>query len=420
MKQREPWQLALIPICFILIEIFAYQTFTDWSRNLRPPYKQLFTYSYIILAIGMWVFLFSFPVIRNYNSNRELKAMISIVVMAFVFAKIVMGGIASIDYLKRLIAFASAYFLPKQSTPAIITDAISRSTFIRNIAIGAGGTIFGLVLTGATNRYRYKTRFINVPLKNLPTDLANLKIVQISDIHSGSFTDPAAVLKGIEKINALQPDIIFFTGDLVNNIATEMKDYIVIFSQLKAPLGVYSTLGNHDYGDYYSWDSATDKQANLQALKDIHAQMGWQLLLNENKIIKIGNTDLAIIGVENISGTKGFHTYGNLQQAYDGTQNVAHKILLSHDPSHWNTEVKNNYTDIQLTLSGHTHGMQFGIEIPGFIKWSPVKYIYTQWAGLYKENNCYVHVNRGFGFLGYPGRIGILPEISLIQFSNIA
>jgi uncharacterized protein len=420
MKQKEPWQLVLIPVCLILIEIFAYQTFTDWSKGLRQPYKQIFTYSYILLAIGMWVFLFSFPLIRNYNSNRELKAIISIIVMAFVFAKIVMGGIASIDYLKRLIAFISAYFFSKQSAPAVVTDAISRSTFIRNVAVGAGGTIFGLVLTGAANRYRYKIRNVLVPIKNLPSDLANLKIVQISDIHSGSFTDPAAVLKGIEKINALQPDIIFFTGDLVNNIASEMQDYIQIFSQLKAPLGVYSTLGNHDYGDYYSWASAADKQANLQALKDTHAQMGWQLLLNQNKILKVGNTDLAIIGVENISGTKGFHTYGNLQQAYEGTQQIAHKILLSHDPSHWNTEVKHNYNDIQLTLSGHTHGMQFGIEIPGFIKWSPVKYIYQQWAGLYKENDCYVHVNRGFGFLGYPGRIGILPEITLLQFSNIA
>jgi uncharacterized protein len=418
MRNATPLRFVLIILLLILIEIFAYQTFMDWSRQLKSPYKTIFSVFYITLAIGFWVFLFSFPAIRNINTYPALKATISILLMAFLFAKIAMAGIASIDYLKRLIAYGISFFYAKNEAPAIITDAITRSTFIRNIAIGAGGSIFGLVLYGASNRYNYSIRNVKVPLPNLPSDLASLKIVQISDVHSGSFSNKDAVQKGIHKIMSLEPDIIFFTGDLVNNIASEMHDYIDIFSQLKAPLGVYSTLGNHDYGDYYSWDNEQDKQKNLQELKDIHAQMGWKLMLNENKILKIGNTDLAIIGVENISGSKGFHTYGNLQTAYNGTENIAHKILLSHDPSHWNTEVKNKYNDIQLTLSGHTHGMQFGIEIPGWIKWSPVKYIYEQWAGLYKENDCYIHVNRGFGFLGYPGRIGILPEITFLQFEN--
>jgi uncharacterized protein len=420
MRENSILRIVFIIAIMVMIEIFAYQTFMNWSKSLRQPYKQIFTYGYLFLAIGFWVFALNFSTLRNYNSNRELRAVTSILVMAFFFAKLLMGGIASIDYLKRLIATVANNFYTTNTAPAIVADAISRNTFIRNIAIGAGGTIFGLVISGAVNRYRYKVRNILVPIKNLPATLAKLKMVQISDIHSGSFTNPAAVLKGIQKINSLQPDIIFFTGDLVNTIASEMKDYISIFSQLHAPLGVYSTLGNHDYGDYKNWDSAADKEANLQELKDTHQKMGWQLLLNENKILKIGETDLAIIGVENISGSKGFHTYGDLKKAYVGTENVAHKILLSHDPSHWNTEVKNNYTGIQLTLSGHTHGMQFGIEIPGWIKWSPVKYIYPQWAGLYKENDCYVHVNRGFGFLGYPGRIGILPEITFLQFTNQA
>jgi uncharacterized protein len=196
-----------------------------------------------------------------------------------------------------------------------------------------------------------------------------------------------------------------------------MKDYVAVFSQLKAPLGVYSTLGNHDYGDYiFGPNDAEEKAKNLQDLKNIHAQMGWQLLLNENKIIKFGNAEFALIGVENISGSRGFHTYGDLKQAYAGAENIKHKILLSHDPSHWDKQVKERFNDITLTMSGHTHGMQFGIEIQGWIKWSPIKYVYPQWAGLYKENGCYLYVNRGFGFLGYPGRIGILPEITHLQF----
>jgi hypothetical protein len=400
------------------MEIFAYQTFMDWSRNLKSPYKQIFTITYISLAIGFWIFMFAFPILRTFTTYPTLKAVISIIIMAFAFAKIMMAGIASLDYFKRIIAYIITFFYAKDAAPQMVTDAMSRSTFIRNLAIGAGGTLFGMVLYGSTNRYNYLVRNVKVPIPNLPDDLAKLKIVQISDIHSGSFTDKNAVLKGIQKINALQPDIIFFTGDLVNNVATEMHDYIDVFSQLKAPLGVFSTLGNHDYGDYAEWDSKEAKQQNLQDLKNTHTKLGWHLMLNENKILKIGNTELAIIGVENISGSKGFHTYGSLPIAYAGTENVAHKILLSHDPSHWNTEVKNKYNDIQLTLSGHTHGMQFGIEIPGWIKWSPVKYIYAQWAGLYKENDCYIHVNRGFGFLGYPGRIGILPEITHLQLVN--
>jgi uncharacterized protein len=417
MRNGTPVRLILMILLIALIEIFAYQTYMHWCKNLKAPYKQIFTVSYIVLAIGFWVFMFSFPALRNYDGNRYFKAAVSIILMAFLFGKIIMAGISSIDYLKRLVAMIVAYFYTKETTPAIVQDAMTRSTFLRNLAIGAGGSIFGLVLYGASNRYNYKIRDIKVPIPDLHPDLAQLKIVQISDVHSGSFTSVADVQKGIDLINGLKPDIIFFTGDLVNNLATEMKDYVAVFSQLKAPLGVYSTLGNHDYGDYiFGPNDAEAKAKNLQDLKNIHAQMGWQLLLNENKIIKFGNTEFALIGVENISGSRGFHTYGDLKQAYAGAENIKHKILLSHDPSHWDKQVKEQFNDITLTMSGHTHGMQFGIEIPGWIKWSPIKYVYPQWAGLYKENGCYLYVNRGFGFLGYPGRIGILPEITHLQF----
>jgi uncharacterized protein len=418
MRNATPLKFILMIVVLICIEVFAYQTFMDWSKQLKTPYKSIFTYTYITLSIGFWVMLFAFPAVRNINSYPSLKAFLLLLIMAFVFAKVAIALVASLDYLKRFIAYLISFYFAKTVTPEPIVNAMSRNSFIRNIAVAAGGTLFGVVLYGASNRYNYTTRHIKVPLPNLPNALGKLKIVQISDVHSGSFTSKNAVQKGINQILALQPDLIFFTGDLVNNIASEMHDYIDIFSQLKAPLGVYSTLGNHDYGDYYSWANEQDKLKNLNELKTIHAQLGWQLLLNENKILTIDGEQLAIIGVENISASRGFHTYGNLQTAYAGTEEVKHKILLSHDPSHWNTEVKNKYNDIQLTLSGHTHGMQFGIEIPGWIKWSPVKYVYEQWAGLYKENDCFINVNRGFGFLGYPGRIGIMPEITMIQFEN--
>jgi hypothetical protein len=194
-----------------------------------------------------------------------------------------------------------------------------------------------------------------------------------------------------------------------------MKDYISIFSKLKAPLGVYSILGNHDYGDYVEWESEAAKTENLNALKSIHAEMGWNLLLNENVAIKKGDDLISIIGVENIS-SKRFHSYGDLSKAYAGSEKSPFKILLSHDPSHWDNETNQKYKDIDLTLSGHTHGMQFGVEIP-WLKWSPVQYIYKQWAGIYQKDNQYLYVNRGFGFLGYPGRIGIMPEITLLELS---
>jgi predicted MPP superfamily phosphohydrolase len=243
-----------------------------------------------------------------------------------------------------------------------------------------------------------------------------LKIVQISDIHSGSLDDHAAVEKGIQKILNLQPDIIFFTGDLVNNSASEMEDKISLFSAIKAPMGVYSIFGNHDYGDYVQWPSAEAKKENLEKLKKVHADLGWKLLLNENIAIEKNGEQIALIGIENWGARANFSKYGNLKKAYQGAEPHPFKILLSHDPSHWEAEVCKDFTDIDLMLSGHTHGMQFGVEIPGF-RWSPVQYVYRQWGGLYKKSNQHLYVNRGFGFLGYPGRVGILPEITYIELA---
>jgi uncharacterized protein len=219
----------------------------------------------------------------------------------------------------------------------------------------------------------------------------------------------------VEKILSLQPDLILFTGDLVNNKADEMEHYTDLFSRVKAPMGVYSVLGNHDYGDYVKWDSKEEKAANLERLKQVHASLGWKLLMNEHVILEKENDRIAIIGVENWSAKSNFPKYGRLKEAQEGSD-APFKILMSHDPSHWDAEVRKDYQDIDLMLSGHTHGMQFGVEMPGF-KWSPVQYVYKQWAGLYQDGHQRLYVNRGFGFLGYPGRVGILPEITLIELS---
>jgi predicted MPP superfamily phosphohydrolase len=241
-----------------------------------------------------------------------------------------------------------------------------------------------------------------------------LKIVHISDVHSGSFTDKAAVEKGIQMIMAQKPDLILFTGDLVNDTADEMADYMDTFGRLQAPMGVYSTLGNHDYGDYFRWPDPQSKVDNLKKLKEIHGQLGWRLLMNEHVALEKDGQQIALLGIENWSAKGNFPKYGKMDKAYPGAEKFPFKILMSHDPSHWDGQVRTTYPDIDLMLSGHTHGMQFGVEIPGF-KWSPVQFMYRQWAGLYENEGQKLYVNRGFGFIGYPGRVGILPEITVLE-----
>jgi predicted MPP superfamily phosphohydrolase len=225
-------------------------------------------------------------------------------------------------------------------------------------------------------------------------------------------------MRSVEMINELKPDIVFFTGDLVNSKAEEMDDYIDIFDKIEAPHGVYSILGNHDYGDYHRWPNEEEKQANFENLKDQHKKLGWKLLLNEHVQVNIGDSTLGVIGVENYSASNRFHKYGDMAKSVDGMSPSDVKILLSHDPSHWTDQIITNYSDVDLTLSGHTHGFQFGVEIPGYIKWSPAQYMYKQWAGLYQKGRQYLYVNRGLGFLGYPGRVGILPEITFLTLNK--
>jgi len=293
-------------------------------------------------------------------------------------------------------------------------EGITRSAFLSWLGIGVGGSLFGTLIYGFGNKYRYDVRRVQLAFDNLPPGFKGLKIVQISDIHSGSFTNKKAVEKGVEKVLKENADLVLFTGDLVNDRASEMESYVDLFKRIKAPLGVYSTLGNHDYGDYVQWESAEAKAANLRQVKGVHAALGWQLMMNEHKILERNGDQIALLGIENWGGKGRFPKYGKMEKAYPGTEKVPFKILMSHDPSHWDAQVRPVYPDIDLMLAGHTHGMQFGVEIPGF-KWSPVQFMYKQWAGLYENGKQELYVNRGYGFIGYPGRVGILPEITVIE-----
>jgi uncharacterized protein len=268
---------------------------------------------------------------------------------------------------------------------------------------------------GAFNYTIHKNRII---LPNLPKSFNGLKIVQISDIHCGSFYSTEPLETAVKMINDLKADIVFFTGDMVNDYAKETDRFVNILKGIKAPMGVYSVLGNHDYADYVQWGSEEEKQENLnKMISRQRSDFGWNLLLNENKIIERNGERLAIVGVENIARSERNPRYGNLETALIGTEDISCKLLLSHDPYHWDAEVSEHFPEIDITFSGHTHGMQFGIEVPG-IKWSPIQYIYEHWAGLYNKGKQFIYVNRGLGFVGYAGRAGIWPEITLHELKS--
>jgi hypothetical protein len=266
-------------------------------------------------------------------------------------------------------------------------------------------------------KYNYKVLSYDLFFDDLPEAFDGFQITHISDIHSGSFDDKIKVQYGIDLINEQKSDVILFTGDLVNNLANEMIPWKEAFSSLHAKEGVYSVLGNHDYGEYVNWNSNQEKFTNFEAVKSVQKEMGWNLLLDQSHFFERNGEKIALIGVENW-GEGGFKKAGDLDKAVSNVSNQTFKILMSHDPSHWKAKVKDDLRTFHLTLSGHTHGMQFGIEIPGWFKWSPVKYRYEHWAGIYEESGKYINVNRGFGFIGYPGRVGIWPEISVITLKR--
>jgi len=414
-------QFLFFGLFILAVEYYSFVAMRSVLRNTSSGFQLGIYILYGVLSLAvLWSFYVMPHWFRTAWPSLTVKYIVNILIGVFL-GKVLIAAILLLTDLIMVIPNVISFFFSFKNhpigSPPEGSRFISRLTFISQSALFLGALLTMGLAYGMSNRYRYKIRRVRVQLKDLPIEFKGMKIAQISDIHSGSFDDPNAVSAGIASIMNEKPDLILFTGDLVNNIAEEIVPYIDVFKELKAPLGVFSVLGNHDYGDYVSWTTDEAKKQNLEQLKQHQAEMGWRLLLNEHVILERNNQQLALIGIENW-GARGFTKYGDMEKAVAGLKdlNVPVKILLSHDPSHWEAQVRKDYPDIALTLSGHTHGMQFGIEIPGF-KWSPVQYLYKQWAGLYQEQNQYLYVNCGFGFLGYQGRVGILPEITMIELA---
>jgi predicted MPP superfamily phosphohydrolase len=407
----------------ILLDFYVFQIVKTLSHSAGPRTKSILYISYWTISILALIVLFVLPYLHLDQSGKSVRSTVFAVIVGLFLAKLIAAVFFLIDDIRRGIQWLAGkmFFKGTEGEQLQGEDGISRSIFLSWFGLAVGGGLFTSLIYGFSNKYRYKIKNIKLRYANLPAGFRGLRIVQLSDIHSGSFGNKEAVAKGVKKVLDLKPDIILFTGDLVNDQAIEMDDYTDVFSQLKAPMGVYSILGNHDYGDYHygfkpEGPVLEEKIANLESLKRLQAAMGWRLLLDENVVLERGGDRIALIGIQNWSALKRFPKYGNLAKAYVGAEKQPFKILMSHDPTHWDAEVRPRFGDIDLMLAGHTHGMQFGVELPGF-KWSPVQYVYRQWAGLYEEGAQKLYVNRGYGFIGYPGRVGILPEITLIELT---
>ena len=414
---RTPISVAIIIGILLFLDYVFFQALKTVSQGMTGRGKNILYISYwtlsVLAIVGFLLFVFT----SQEFLGKSVRTYLFAIFIGLFMAKMVAFSFFLLDDIRRFFQWVYRK-LTASNTSAEDVKKISRSTFLSWAGIAAGSTLFGSLLYGFSNKYNYGIKAVSLKFPNLPKAFHGLKIVHISDIHSGSFMNKAAVEKGIEMIQQQAADIILFTGDIVNDRATEMDDYKDIFAQLSAPMGVYSTLGNHDYGDYAQWPiNGVSKEQNLENVKKIHADMGWKLMMNEHKLFEKDGEKIALLGIENWSNKARFPKHGRMDLAYAGTQEIPFKILMSHDPSHWEGQVISDYNDVDLMLSGHTHGMQFGIDIPG-VKWSPVQYLYKQWAGLYEQGKQKLYVNRGFGFIGYPGRVGVLPEITVITLGG--
>ena len=399
----------LFIIFYILIDIYAFQAVRTLARNswIHGVYVLL---SILILAALIYqISNMGAGKVMNINTMYVFGIFLTFFVPKLIIVVFMFG--------EDIGRFFTGIFMKVAGSDEAQFMA-SRRKFVSTIALGIAAIPFTSLLYGMIQgKYNYKVLKYVLEFEDLPGEFEGFTLTQISDIHSGSFDNRNKVEYAINLINEQKSDVILFTGDLVNNIADEMNDWKQLFSTLKAPHGVFSVLGNHDYGDYVKWESDSEKAGNLQNLKKLQKDMGWNLLLNENRYLKKNGQKIALIGVENW-GENGFKQAGDLDKACQGISHDDFKILMSHDPSHWQSKVKKDPRHFHLTLSGHTHSMQFGIEIPGILKWSPIKYRYKNWAGIYEEFGRFINVNRGFGFLGYPGRVGIWPEITVIQLKK--
>jgi uncharacterized protein len=387
-------RLLLMLLIFVVSDIYFYQAIATLTDN--PLIHLCYWLIDITLMAGILFIIF---VRRTGNAQRFIAMLMSGMLLMFI-PKV----------------FSSLVLLAEDIV-RVFEGFPPRSVYVSEAAAVLAGIFFLIILFGLTRgRHFYKLKRETLYFPDLPEAFDGFTITQISDVHSGSLSDVKGVQKGLDMADAQNSDLLLFTGDLVNNMASEMTPWIPLFAKLKAPYGKYSVLGNHDYGDYTRWENEVAKGANLNHLKEIHAEIGFRLLLNESVTISKHGQSIALIGVENW-GKGGFQKYGDLKRATANVPDNAFKILMSHDPSHWDEVTVDHDQHVHLTLAGHTHGMQFGIELFGF-KWSPVKYVYKQWAGLYQQDGKYLYVNRGFGYHGLKGRVGIWPEITVLTLKR--
>ncbi|MBW7891893.1 MAG: metallophosphoesterase [Chitinophagaceae bacterium] len=414
---RNQISLWILIFTVLLVDIYIFQAIKTAVQPFSPRMKTGVYILYWMVTVLVFLTIMIMPHMHPDNWMQGFHIYWIAGIIGLIFSKLVTVIFLLIDDIRRLIQWGGEKLYGQFSSgEPVQTAGISRSVFMSWLGLAIGGSLMSAFMYGFTNRYRYQLRKVKLQFPNLPEAFRGLKMIQISDIHSGSFSDKKAVEHGVKMILEQNADIILFTGDLVNDEAVEMKSYRQIFGRLQAPMGVFSILGNHDYGDYKHWANPEEKKQNLERLKQLQSEMGWRLLMNEHVVLEKEGQQIALLGIENWGAKANFPKYGKLDEAFAGTEKYPFKILMSHDPSHWDAQIRPEYGDIDLTLSGHTHGFQFGVEIPGF-KWSPVQYVYKQWAGLYEEGRQKLYVNRGFGFLGYPGRVGILPEITVIELA---
>lgn len=403
-------------IFFLLVDVYLFQAVIAVSRDWSAPWQKIVRYGFwvpTVVCIGILVW---WAVGDPGRITANMRNWMVTALFATYFSKLFGIIFVFADDLQRGVRWIAEFFGRGAGEP-IAGKAITRSEFLTKSALVATAIPFGTMAYGIlSGAHDYRVRRVRVNLPNLPKSFDGVRIAQISDIHAGSFFNKTAVKGGVEMILNEKPDLVFFTGDLVNNQALEMKEYADVFGKVRAPLGVYSVTGNHDYGEYHAWSSPAEKRRNFEDLMEVHHYMGYRLLMNEHVMLEESGDRIAVIGNENW-GMRGFGKYGKLDQAFQGTDEAAVKLLLSHDPSHWDAQVRPEFPSIDIMFAGHTHGFQFGIEV-GNMKWSPSQYAYKQWSGLYQNGAQYLYVNRGFGYLGYPGRIGMPPEITIMELKR--
>ena len=407
---RNPLILWAVLAVVVLAEWYGYLAVRTATQHFLPNARRVAAVVYWLLTVGSWM-IAGWAGSTRQTGNTQLKSYLMSLPVLLLGAKLLLFIQLLLEDVTRLGRWA----LSAATRPAgVAAEAIPRSEFLAKLALGIGAIPFFALLWGmAKGGTDYTVRRVTLRYPNLPPAFDGFKVLQISDLHTGSFNSTEPLQRAVAMINQQGADLILMTGDLVNNRATEVEPHIPALQQIKSELPIFSSLGNHDYGDYVPWESPAEKRENLERLMRNHAKIGWTLINDDSHTITRGSDKIAVLGVQNWSSHANFPKHGNLPKAHAASGDAPFKILLSHDPSHWEAQVL-NYPDIDLTLSGHTHGMQFGVNLP-FLKWSPVKYMYKQWAGLYEQGRQRLYVNVGLGFLGYPGRVGFLPEITVFE-----